>query len=39
MKSNSNSFFYPALSYELLSSRSSVNKKIKEENKKKRNIK
>jgi len=36
MKSNPNSSFYPMLPYESLSSRTSINKKIKE-NKKKNN--
>jgi len=30
MKSNPNSFFYPMLPYESLSSHTSINKKIKE---------
>ena len=37
MKSNPNPSFYPALSYELLSSHMFINKKIKEKKKKRNN--
>jgi len=38
MKSNPNPSFYPILSYELLSSRMSIDKKIKEKKKKRKII-
>jgi len=37
MKSNPNPSFYPTLSYESLSSRAPINKKIKEKKKKRNN--